>query len=594
MLDIVVAFFSGYVTVRALVRWRTTLRILGVRKAFVGAKRMWHLRWLGGLGRLVSSGVIPLWPVHPSVPLGFELSVVAIALLVVWMGDDGAAHVRVLLGDAALIACIAAWVVSRSSESVLPPAMLYLGVSEPGQYEMVSYFAGSRAWLVVSAIDHSDPSVNQFDAPSGTLSSMIFGMIRAALPGRPIPFARRRLESIRTSDDSWEGVVQDLLGFVPLVVIDLRSHSAIVERELAWAIQADAPLVALTLPDGRSSVDSCLAKLPIPLSAVCADVCDEDRLRALVVARLDRIGESPSAVAPRQGVNSQLVGLLLDEPSVKRDLVARIAASTGPDPEIDRAIHRWAGGADDASTVPALTASIPAALALIRERVAMFSWTLSVGSNGERSTAWAELALQPIPRSYRLSVSSAERPLDMAAKALLMALLNAELGHAVGFGDWRPRSMTSGFSPPPAALRDAVLQRVPALFEAFPFLHAALESDGWRDAVVEADLAQRFDLPPEFGVCDDETTVFSEVQLALDSLCGRRSFKPVGGPYSISVQIATDGRGRCEVARRVESGRGWLVALSYAPGQSVYTRPALALLISALKAEHGVFDGYMR
>jgi hypothetical protein len=503
--------------------------------------------------------------------------------------------VRALLANGALIACIAAWVVSRSSESVLPPAMLYLGVSEPGQYEMVSYFANSRAWLVVSAINHSDPSVNQFDAPSGTLFSMIFGMIRATLPGRPIPFARRRLESIRTSDDSWEGVVRDLLDFVPLVVIDLRSHSAIVERELAWAIQANAPLVALTLPDGRSSVDSCLAKLPIPLSAVCADLCNEDRLRALVVARLDQAGGSPSAVAPtRQGIPAQLVELLLDEPSVKSALVARLAASTGPDPEIDRAIHRWAGGADDASAVPALTTSIPAALALIRERVAMFSWTLSVASNGERSTAWAELALQPIPRSYRLSVSSAERPLDMAAKALLMALLNAELGHAVGFGDWRPRSMMRGFSPPPAALRDAVLQRVPALFRACPFLPTALESDGWRDAVVEADLARRFDLPPEFGQCDDEETIFSEVQLALDSLCGGRSFKPVGGPYSISVQIATDGSGRCEVARRVEGGRGWLVALSYAPGKSVYTRPALALLIAALKAEHGVFDGYSR
>src|SRR5262249_21179403 len=160
-------------------------------------------------------------------------------------------------------------------------------------------------------------------------------------------------------------------------------------------------------------------------------------------------------------------------------------------------------------------------------------------------TAWAELALQPIAGSFRLSVSSAERPLDTSAKALLMALLNAELGHAVGFGDWRPRQMERRFSPAPALIRDAIVQRAAELFEACPFLYAALATDGWRDAAVEAELARRFNLPPEFGHDDDEATTFGELQLVLDRLCGGPSFTPVGGPYSVSVQVGISGSGRC-------------------------------------------------
>jgi hypothetical protein len=599
VLGVIIAFASGYVMMRAIYRWSATLRILGVRKTLAGAKRMWRLRWRGAIGHLSSTDEIPLWPIHPSVPLGFELSLVAFTLLAVWMGDGGTAHVRALLTDGALVGCIGAWVAARSSESILPPTMLYLGVSEPGQYEMVSYFAGSRAWLVVSAIDHGDPSVNQFEIPSRTLSSLILGTLKNWMPGRPIPLARRRLESIRTSDGRWEDIVQALLGFVPIVVIDLRSHSAIVERELAWALQVGAPLVAVTLPDGRSSVDVCLAKLQIPLSAVCADACSGDDLPILIAARIDRIGEAPprelSDFPARQAANQQLANLLLAESSVKRDLVERLAGSTGPDADLDRAISQWAGYCDDSSRVPGLTASIPAALTFIRQRVPTLSWTLSVASDGKRSTAWAELALQPIPRSYRLSASSLDRPIDTAAKALLMALLNAELGVASGFGDWRPRSMAARtFSPMPAAQRDAIAQQIPGLLKANPFLSAALTTDGWCDVAVEEYLARRFHMPPGFGVGGDEARSFGELQLALESLCGERSFRPVGGPYSMVVEIGTDGRGRCEVAQRATDGGGWLVALSYAPGQSVYTKPALALLIAALKAEHGVFDGYRR
>jgi hypothetical protein len=280
IVQLAIAALAGYSLVRAAQRWYATLRVLGARRSLSGAALMWQIR----TKRPFRSGgaEVRLWPIHPTVPVLFELQVFFLALLLVYSVKDWYTVAAILRDPVMIYAVI--WALARASESVLPPCLLYLGVSEPGQFKQLRYYVNSRSWLAVSAIDQENPEVNSGDRPMAALRSIpglrLFGII---------PFQRRRLESIRTSDDLWESSVRLLIDFVPLIVADLRSYSAIVNNELLWVLQARATerLVVVTRDDGGTSLDALLRRCGLESKSIARSAPNVDELNGVVAALLD-------------------------------------------------------------------------------------------------------------------------------------------------------------------------------------------------------------------------------------------------------------------------------------------------------------------
>ena len=470
------------------------------------------------------------WPIHATVPILFELQLVAFALLLVFWMEDWSAVMQVLRDP--VMTPVMVWAIARASESVLPPCLLYLGVSEPGQFEVFRYLASSRAWLAVSAIDQENPEVNRGDVVGGPLAliaSFASDFLRRA-PGLRLivfPFPRRRLESIRTSDDVWESSVQSLIRFVPLLVADVRTPSAIVNRELVWILRAEAHerLVLVTRPDGTTALTALLHRLDIDLHSV-ARLVTEEQLSQVVAQTLDEPRRGlvhscgPTDVAPEQ--TARLATAITKESTQQRNLLDELIASKGSNQALDAAVQSWADGPQSTGSAPPYTSSLSAAVGLVRRRLDKCSYSLHIGSD---DTAWVDLAVQSIARSYRLSVSLMERPLDSPAKALIAGLLNAELGSA-----WarQPRPVRLL----PVSDDQHARQGWDALVKSCPFLSVAQTQDKWRDPVCERTLATIFGIPHDTLLRDDEETKTDELQRVIDAVQGKGSYVPRAGPYS--------------------------------------------------------------
>ncbi len=209
---------------------------------------------------------------------------------------------------------------------------------------------------------------------------------------------------------------------------------------------------------------------------------------------------------------------------------------------------------------------------MIRRRINDFSLSIHIGTD---NSCWTDIGLQPIATSFRVSVSSTDKMVDSSAKALLMALLNAELGIALG----RSMHRESALRPPVARPGRA---RSP---EGLQLLTKACSLDGHRDLAIERSLAEWFCINPETLSRNDERTALDELQDAIDAVQKR-------GPYSLKILIGVEGESVAELAWQF--GSQWLVALSHRHGHPVWQRPAVALLIAALKAECSEFDGTKR
>jgi hypothetical protein len=585
---ILVAALAGYRFVAAAQRWQATLRVLGLRSTVDGIALMSRIR-TRRLFNLGGANQISVWLIHPNVPLLFELQAVAFALLLVLTSFGWHALVALLRDPVMVLAAI--WGFARASESILPPCLLYLGVSEPGQFENIRYFASSRTWLVVSAIEQENPSVNLGESaagPIGSFASLASDILRR-IPVLSLlvilPIQRRRLESIRTSDDLWEASVRSLIEFVPMIIADLRSPSMIVCNELVWVLEARAlgRLVVVTRPDGTTSLTRLLDRLGIDPSSM-ARLATNEQLNAAVAEILDRrAGDRLPSRGLAQTVPEYVdrLGAAIRDESVKgRKLLLALTDSTGTSRALDDSIHLWAEGSPPTRPAPAYTASLSTAVALLRRRLDKCSYSLHIGADG---TAWVDLAVQSIAESFRVSISFMQKPLDSLEKALIMALLNAELGKA-----WARVRNRSPFHPVLWSEDFGAGRACKMLVQSFPFLQDALTQDGWHDPVGQQTLAGFFGIPPETLLRSDEHTMTDELQRVIEAVQGKGRYVPRGGPYSLGIDVTIEGQGRAEVARK-ESNR-WLIARSAARGARVWVRPGVALMIAALKAEHGAFD----
>ncbi len=585
---ILVAALAGYRFVAAARRWQATSQVLGLRSTAEGIALMSRIRSRRPL-RWGGAYEVSLWPIHPNVPVLFELQEVAFAFLLVFWSRGWRAVVDLLRDPIMVPAAI--WGLARASESILPPCLLYLGVSEPGQFENVRYFASSRAWLAVSAIDQENPSVNLGESAAGpiglgaSLASDVLRRIPLLNLFVVLPIQRRRLESIRTSDDLWEPSVRSLIEFVPVIVADLRSPSMIVCNELIWVLEAQTPgrLVVVTRPDGTTVLTRLLDRLGIDPSSMAHPVTS-DQLNATVAEILDRrLGDRLPSRGLAQTVPEyvdRLGAAIRDESVQGRNLLHALADSTGPSRALDASIHSWAEGSPASGPAPAYTASLSIAVGLLRRRLDKCSYSLHIGGDG---TAWVDLAVQSIAMSFRVSISLMQRPLDSPQKALIMALLNAEVGEA-----WARVANRSFVYPPPASVDDGARQACEMLVQSFPFLHEAQTQNGWDDPVGQQTLATFFRIPPETLLRNDEHTTTEELQRVIDAVQGKGQYVPRGGPYSLKVNVTIDGQGSAEVARK-QSNR-WLIARSAPQDAHVWVRPGVALMIAALKAEHDAFD----
>lgn len=559
---ILIAAIAGYVFVRAAGRWTTTMRVLGVRRAISGAATMWRIR----SKRPFHAGgdqVLFRWPIRPTVPLFFELQAFVTTLIFLYIVDASMLE-RALTVPFLIAASI--WAVAHAAESVIPPCLLYLGVSEPGQFKSFRYLASSRRWLAMSALDQGDPSIGGGDTASG---SFFLGLLPDSILGVPLGvlFQRRRLESIRTSDDVWESAIRRLIEFVPLIVVDLRSHSAIVSNEFVWALDAGAAsrLVAITRDDGVTSLDFDLESLGLELSSI-VKVATEDELNGVVATLLDhlptKIGAPAEKVKPRASV--QLINAICNATEKKRALLDRLVRSQGTDRTIDREISEWAGGSS--SSVPPYTSSLADAIGLLHRRLDKCSYTIHTGRD---KTAWADVGVQPIAGSFRVSVSG--EPVDHAAKAILAAVLNAELGRARG-----------GKQQPDYRLRPlgGAVDHVDDW--AFTLILRACSYGEQRDLEFERQLLEAFGVNPGTLSSDDERVIVDELNAALAVVQELAQF-------SLAIKVSINNLGLAEAA--VPSGFSWRVALSSPIGKQKYIRPSVALLIATLKAKHGLFDG---
>jgi hypothetical protein len=560
---ILIAAIAGYVFVRAAGRWTTTIRVLGVGRAISGASTMWSIRCempfhAGGDQALVR------WPIRPTVPLLFELQVFAAALVILYFADASMLG-RVL--TAPIIIAAAIWAVAHAAESVIPPCLLYLGVSEPGQFENFRYLASSRRWLAMSALDQGNPSVGGGDTASGSFfRSLLPNRIRGVPLG--LLFQRRRLESIRTSNNVWESAIRRLSDFVPLIIVDLRSHSAIVSNEFMWALEAGAAsrLLVITRDDRLTSVDLDLEPLGRSLSSIVRTVI-EDELNGVVATLLDH--PPTGTQAPTTEVDStagvSLGNAIRTATEQKRALLERLVHSRGPDRTIDRDFNELVGG--PSCSVPPFTASLVDAVRLLRRRLPKCSYTIHVGRD---KTVWADIGVQPIARSFRVSVSGM-KPVDHAAKAILAALLNAELGHGWGRGQRQPyRLRPLGF---PADRVDD---------EASTLIQRACSYGEQRDLQFERQLLEAFGVDSATLSSDGEQAIVEELNAAIAAV----QEPPL---FSLSIDVSLDNRGLAGVAE--PSGSSWFVALSGPFGKQKWMRPSVALLIATLKAKHQLFDG---
>jgi hypothetical protein len=574
MIGAIIAAWSGYVVVRALARWCATIRMLGLRRTGVGVRIMWGIRW-EQLGASQFGERLLAWPIPPTVPLLFELQVALAGLVAAYLvGEGGLGAVAAVLRNPVLVPLIALGV-AHASESLVPPCMLYLGVSEHGQFASFGHFGASYSWLTVSAIDQDNPDVSTSD-PGGV--GLVASLLMPSRIGRVpmgVIWQQRRLESIRTTDDRWADAVRQVLAFVPAAVVDLRTWSAIVSDELRWILESGAAsrTIALTRDDGTTAIEPVLRKINTALASVCYETVTEETLRTAIEKQArGRFATIDAASRKHREPSPTLVEVVSDalqvEQETKRTLLRALGTVQGPSAALDRDFWTWAFGAAHPGPVEPLTGSVTAALRLLQHRLSIVSSSLGLSVSRK---AWADVGVQIIADSYRRS-SSVSDEIDTPAKALLICLLRAELGMAEPQAGPRPT-----LKPPNADLGRAAAAHAQALIQArdptMTLLLDVLAHDGLPDPSLDARIAAWLGQPAALARFIDD------FDACLDAVASKMT-------GSILINITIDGYAWAEVG--IKGTRTWLIALSFEGRESL--RPPHALLVAAIKAELGLFS----
>lgn len=127
--------------------------------------------------------------------------------------------VTIFLG---LLGCVA---VGTTLQGMLPPIVLFLGVSSYEQFKTLKRAQKTVPCLVVTLINQVEESVlRQYDRH---------------YRGMGLDSTGPRHESLRTRDGLWEQTVRELIDMVPIVILDTRVVSDHVLQEAAWMLQPE-------------------------------------------------------------------------------------------------------------------------------------------------------------------------------------------------------------------------------------------------------------------------------------------------------------------------------------------------------------------
>jgi hypothetical protein len=148
--------------------------------------------------------------------------------------------------------------------------------------------------------------------------------------------------------------------------------------------------------------------------------------------------------------------------------------------------------------------------------------------------------------------------------------------------------------PFPLFSRDDAKYNAEMLEHLFPGVNEAQRRENWRNVECERKLAAFFDVACDTLARDDDEARTEELENVIAALQGRAAYASRNGPYSLAVQITINGWGRAEVAMLRPQTKRWWIARSYIGETEVCTRPGVALMIAAAKAEFDVFDGWRR
>src|SRR5262249_19137846 len=153
-----------------------------------------------------------------------------------------------------------------------------------------------------------------------------------------------------------------------------------------------------------------LRRHKVSLLDLGAMTVNDTQVNVAVGELLDR---PESKLSARRGAGGDLQpsafgAALAQHTSWRHELVAAVQGQKGGSATLDRQIAEWAGTESLARAIPPYTTSLADVVALVRRRFDKCSYTLSFGG----ATVWAELGLQPIPNSFRVSNSGPGRPLD--------------------------------------------------------------------------------------------------------------------------------------------------------------------------------------
>ncbi len=108
--------------------------------------------------------------------------------------------------------------------------------------------------------------------------------------------------------------------------------------------------------------------------------------------------------------------------SALKEFEARVARTTGPDKELDRAVFQVLAGSTDANEAPGYTSSVDECIRLIGAVLPDWHWHVGHGPRGILPYASLSKAKNPDHRELRVEASAPTVPLALlhaAAKALI-------------------------------------------------------------------------------------------------------------------------------------------------------------------------------
>ena len=127
--------------------------------------------------------------------------------------------VAIFLG---LLGCVA---VETTLQGMLPPLVLFLGVSSYEQFKTLKRVQKTVPCLVVTLINQVEESIlRQYDRH---------------YRGMGLDPTGPRYESLRTREGLWEITVRELIDMVPIVILDTRVASDPVSQEAAWMLEPE-------------------------------------------------------------------------------------------------------------------------------------------------------------------------------------------------------------------------------------------------------------------------------------------------------------------------------------------------------------------